>query len=236
VIAASQGGSSQGYFTTYPSKLVILADNGAGSPTLYLDCNTLDLVVADGDAYTDLGGITFGNAIASNNDRLWANTIAYMDELQDPPTITVNGNTLSTGTYLSYQWFLNSSAIQGATNNTYTPTQPGNYSVVVNMECGCSNVASEQFFVVGNNEPGSPVYFDFLPNPATDHITIQHGDRAISSIEIHDQLGRLIISQQIGQDHRGDHSLDISALQSGLFYLSVYGQNGAASTKKLIKY
>lgn len=236
VFAASQGGSSQGYFTTYPSNAVILADNGSGSPTLYLDCNTLDLVVADGDVYTDLGGISFGNAIASNNDKLWANSIAYMDELQDPPAITQNGNVLSTGTYLSYQWYLNGNAISGATNSTHNATQPGNYTVQVSMDCGCSNVASQEVFVVGNNEPGSPVYFDFSPNPAYDLITIQHADRAIHLIEIHDQLGRLIISQQIGQDYRGDHSLDISALESGLFYLSVYGEEGGVSTKKLLKY
>jgi hypothetical protein len=236
VISASQGGSSQGYFTIYPSNAVILADNGFGNPTLYLDCNTLDLVVADGDAYTDLGGVTFGNAIASNNDRLWANTIAYMDELQDPPTITQNGSTLSTGTYLSYQWYLNGNVIPGATNNTHNATQPGNYSVEVSMDCGCSNVASQEVFVVGNNEPGSSLYFSFSPNPASDLITIQHADHAINSIEIYDQLGRLLIDQQLNRLNGSGHTIDISQLERGTYYLSVYAENGVMSTKKLLKY
>lgn len=39
---------------------------------------------------------------------------------------------------VSYQWFLNGSPIAGATSQTYTPTQAGDYTVEVTSQEGCS--------------------------------------------------------------------------------------------------
>ena len=142
VSLANEGGSSQGYFSTIPAGSVVLADNGQGQPTIYLDCNTLDLVVADGDIFTSLGGVTAGDGISTPNDILWANAIAYMDALEDPPVITRNGNILSTADYPGYQWYNGGDAIPGATGRTYTASSGGSYSVRVSMRCGCANVPS----------------------------------------------------------------------------------------------
>ena len=142
VSLANEGGYSQGYFSTIPADSVVLADNGQGRPTMFLDCKTLDLVVADGDIYTTLGGVSFGDGISTANDILWANTIAYMDALEDPPVITQNGNMFSTGDYPGYQWYIDGDAIPGATGRTYTASAAGSYSVRVSMRCGCGNVAS----------------------------------------------------------------------------------------------
>lgn len=142
VSLANEGGYSQGYFSTIPAGSVVLADNGQGQPTIYLDCNTLDLVVADGDIFTALGGVSPGDGISTPNDILWANAIAYMDALEDPPVITRDGNMLSTGDYPGYQWYNGGEAISGATGRTYTASSAGTYSVRVSMRCGCRNVAS----------------------------------------------------------------------------------------------
>jgi hypothetical protein len=142
VTLANQGGSSQGYFSAIPPGSVVLADNGQGQPTIFLDCRTLDMVVADGDIFTTLGGVSGGDGISSPNDILWANAIAYMDALEDPPVITQNGNMLSTGDYPGYQWYLSGNVIPGATGRTHTASAGGSYSVRVSMRCGCANVAS----------------------------------------------------------------------------------------------
>lgn len=142
VSLANEGGYSQGYFSTIPAGSVVLADNGQGQPTIYLDCNTLDLVVADGDIFTDLGGVSAGDGILTENDILWANAIAYMDALEDPPVITRDGNVLSTGDYPGYQWYLDGNAIPGATGRTHAASAGGSYSVQVSMRCGCANVPS----------------------------------------------------------------------------------------------
>ena len=140
----NQGGSIHGYFNIIPSNSIVLAEDWIGNPTLILDCKTLDLIVADVDAYTDLGNISNGPLISTRNDTFWANTIVYMDMLQSQPVINLNGNMLSTtGVYNTYQWFKDSIALLGANTSSYnTLGQVGNYHVEANLDCGCNNVAS----------------------------------------------------------------------------------------------
>lgn len=143
VLGANQGGSAQGYFTLLPPNAVVLAENFDGNPTLFLDCNTYDLVCADVDAFTDLGGITYGTLINNYQDRFWANIITYMDKLETgtPPVITINGDQLSTQTYPAYQWFENGMEINGATDQFYVGQDSSQYTVQVTYSCGCTAIS-----------------------------------------------------------------------------------------------
>ena len=145
----NQGGSIRGYFNIIPSNSIVLAEDWIGNPTLILDCKTLDLIVADVDAYTTLGNISNGPLISTRNDTLWANTIVYMDMLQSQPVISLIGNILSTtALYSSYQWFKDSIAIMGANSPSHnTLAQVGSYHVEANLDCGCNNVASNSIIV-----------------------------------------------------------------------------------------
>ena len=145
----NQGGSIRGYFNIIPSNSIVLAEDWIGNPTLILDCKTLDLIVADVDAYTDLGNISNGPLISTRNDTFWANTIVYMDMLQSQPVISLSGNMLSTtALYSSYQWFKDSIAILGANSSSHnTLGQVGSYHVEANLDCGCNNVASNSIII-----------------------------------------------------------------------------------------
>ena len=145
----NQGGSIHGYFNIIPSNSIVLAEDWIGNPTLILDCKTLDLIVADVDAYTNLGNISNGPLISTRNDTFWANTIVYMDMLQSQPVISLSGSMLSTtGLYSSYQWLKDSIAILGANSSSYnTLGQVGSYHVETNLDCGCNNVASNSILI-----------------------------------------------------------------------------------------
>ncbi len=163
---ANQGGYIQGYFDVIPANSKILAtDPNTGKPTLFLDCNTLDLIAADVDVYTGLGGISTGSAINNMQDIFWANTITFMDKLQNPPVITYDGTNLScTNTYSNYQWYLNGDSITGANNQEYFATQNGSYSVKVILDCGCEVLSNAIVVDISLPEDTLIVPNAFIPN------------------------------------------------------------------------
>lgn len=55
--------------------------------------------------------------------------------------LSASGSIAGSGTINSYQWYRNGAIITGATNVTYTTNIPGNYSVVITNNNGCSTVA-----------------------------------------------------------------------------------------------
>ncbi|HTA62510.1 MAG TPA: PKD domain-containing protein [Bacteroidia bacterium] len=75
------------------------------------------------------------------------------------PTITLNGNVLSTNAVDStYQWIFNNVAITGATSPSYTPTQDGFYKVTVTNNA-CSKTAAQLNY--------APVHIGFTADTTT---------------------------------------------------------------------
>jgi hypothetical protein len=143
------------------------------------------------------------------------------------PVITRNGNMLSTGDYVTYQWNLNNTTINGATNNTYTSAslQDGGYSVTVTDNNGCSATSEETLGIADvNNGNGVKIY----PNPSTSVIYIQ------SSVSVTADLlsidGKLILHQEDAK------TIDMSSLSSGMYLITVYNKDrNITMTEKLIK-
>lgn len=61
-------------------------------------------------------------------------------ELCEGESATINANS---GNNLTYQWEMNGEPIDGATNQSYSTGDAGNYSVVVTSDAGCSSVSAE---------------------------------------------------------------------------------------------
>jgi len=152
------------------------------------------------------------------------------------PSITVSGNTLTATPDFSgtIQWFLNGAEIQNATNQTFTVTQTGNYTVKYNLSdyISCfstsavttiSNLGSVDFESVNN---AIKVY----PNPTAGKVTISSLENAIiDKIEIVDVLGKTV-SVKTGNPSQ----INISEITNGVYVLKIYsGEN--VFVKKIIK-
>jgi PKD repeat protein len=111
-----------------------------------------------------------------------------------PPTPTISqligGNTLTSSSETGNQWYYNGNPIEGATNNTYEPTQSGDYYVVVTL--GCSSAPSNTINVVITGvEEASQLKAEAYPNPFTDQLNIINRFNGLAQCTVYDALGKI---------------------------------------------
>lgn len=154
------------------------------------------------------------------------------------PVITQSGNTLSVSPAAAhYQWYLNGSAISGATAQTLHITAGGNYSVHVTTEHGCEGSAS--FGAVLRLASGNITYQVF-PNPSSGEIHINYSlqSDARVTINLNDINGQRVIQLVSNQQQQaGDHQYTINnsslRLQPG-YYVLVIEAGGARTEQRII--
>jgi len=84
------------------------------------------------------------------------------------PVITLSNSVLSSTVASSYQWSVDGNPITGATQQTYTPSSGGNYTVTITDVNGCSNT-SDPFSNVGSVVVSVP---SIIFARESDHVTI----------------------------------------------------------------
>lgn len=145
------------------------------------------------------------------------------------PTISVNGNDLSTQIfYTSYQWYFDGQPIGGAINSVYTAAIDGHYTVSVTDTNGCSALSA--VFTKGfpeNIDQLGGTALGFYPNPASDRIFVS--SQAVR-VEIVTADGRTLnLKTEKG-------SVDISGLPNGVYMIGLKSSdNRTISRGKLIK-
>jgi gliding motility-associated-like protein len=238
VFVANQGAASQGYFNSLTSNPKVLATDASGNPTLFMDCNTLDLIIADVDGYTDMGGITFGATISNEQDKFWANTIVFMDRLQPIPIITNVSNTLSlNSTYNNYQWYLNDSVLNGATNQNYLATENGNYHVEVTMNGGCK-IKSNTIIIIDSLIDPDTLDILLMPNVFTPNndgindifIPVKIKGITINQILIYNRWGQLI-HKESSPIILWDGKIKNENSSDGVYYWIIEYQDSKGTTK-----
>jgi gliding motility-associated-like protein len=236
VPSVNEGGSLQGFFNTVPSNSVILAREAYGSPTLYLDCNTLDLIAADIDVFTSIGDISSDSNINNNQDKFLANVIVFMDKLQDPPVIMNNENLLiCQNIYSTYQWYLNGTMIQDANSQTYLATQNGSYTVEVTLDCGCkifSNLINIDTFPK-ENIVFIPNIFSPNGNGQNDVLYIRGENIKEASLSIYSRWGEKVFeSKDITKGWDGTYKGKPCAAEAYAYYVTITFTDGTFVQKK----
>jgi hypothetical protein len=147
------------------------------------------------------------------------------------PVITINGGMLQSSYISGNQWYLNGGQLPGATNNTYTPTDGGTYTVTYTDANGCSATSAPFIFSTGIADE-KPVSFSIYPNPAQETIQVKtNGFSSSWTVRITDITGKQVL-QQVSVT--AQTSIDIRSLVSGIYLVTV--QDGAYSrTVRIVK-
>jgi trimeric autotransporter adhesin len=146
-----------------------------------------------------------------------ASVVLLVDTLV-PPAITRTADTLSTGSYDSYQWLLAGVPITGATAAKYVLHANGDYSVVVSSY-GCSDtsavvkVSGLATATISRNED-----IRVFPNPTSSTVFIE------SATPLKARL--LTLEGVVLQTLDAAHTVDMTALPRGMYLLELYDMQG----------
>ncbi|MFZ9044733.1 MAG: S8 family serine peptidase [Cyclobacteriaceae bacterium] len=152
------------------------------------------------------------------------------------PTFTYSFNSSGNVDFIAsegdeYQWFMSNTPIDGANLQTYEATERGTYSVLVTID-GCPGSSVVSPFIVTDLEEN--MSFTVYPNPVKDgklQIAGLEGERV--SIEIHDIAGRMWFTDTVSRQN--PKNLDISALSSGQYILSIQTEEKYYQAKLIIQ-
>jgi len=199
-----------------------------GSPSTSTSQNPV--VIYDNAGTYDVTLITtnsYGNDTITLVNYITVNTAPTL------PTITDNGGTLTSSPAASYQWNDTNGPINGATQQSYTPTQGGIYSVTITDANGCR--ATSQAFLVGVNEIPGITGINIYPNPATDNlfIAISTTEKKILSVDMLNTVGQLVWSHN-GIAANGNTIIEapLTNLAKGIYFLRI---NQTANYKVVVR-
>jgi hypothetical protein len=167
--------------------------------------------------------INDGNCTATETANFTVNNSPY------PQIIISSPNLQSATMFPFYQWYLNGSAILGATSQTYTPTANGLYTLEVGLTNGCTN--SVDYLLNSLSVDEISLEFVLYPNPAQNSIFINGIIDQNSSYEIYDNIGQMVANGALNNE------INIAHLSSGFYFIKISNSDSkmGVSTFEIIK-
>ena len=161
----------------------------------------------------------------------YSSSISFLTAPMATPTITLNGSTLLSSSSTGNQWYFNNVPIPGAVQNTYTPTQSGNYAVSVTANGCTSNLSSPYSYLITGINPVTLGNIKIFPNPATGTLIVQNTELKNIEIKIFNIVGVELLSRKTSNK---DNLLDLSSLPSGSYLVSIKEVRTLKSMQKII--
>ena len=205
------------------------------------------LAFANERTYTVTGaGVYTAEILTTNGCTALSNPVEITVLPQPEVTISlvneeVFESTLNSQESVTYQWLKDGVAIEGAFERTYTPTQTGEYSLLVLTESGCSSVSETIIFtqdeVTGIKEPKEFRNLAIFPNPNNGNFFVDFGTTTPNgepSFILIDAIGRKINlkTERISSTR---YKVNTTNLTGGMYYLQIQTKDGLAFRKFVIE-
>lgn len=189
------------------------------------------IIVKESGSYTVTGTTQYG----------CKNTSTPVEVIVNPappkPTITREGNVLTSSLAFKYQWYRNDTLIFKATHQAYEAKQEGRYTVKVFNENDCRTDSDPIDVILGVNDNPDCEIFMLRPNPTRGsfNLIINNGNYNRASIEITNIQGvKLFAIDDIDMSGIYRQTIDLSKYPAGIYFVKLkLGEK--LFNKKLIK-
>jgi len=156
----------------------------------------------------------------------------------DEPTITQEEYTLVSSAEEGNQWYLEGEIIPDAINQNYTPTEGGNYSVMV-TENGCGTISQEFYFsMVGIGEMYSQQEMTVFPSPSMGSFTVNlnSGTQETVDMRIYNSMKSQVYEQEgIHINGQYKRTMDLGDLPNGMYFIVIEGLEKSYIQKIIIQ-
>lgn len=173
---------------------------------------------------------SFTVKVTDNNNCEGTSEAFTINFAEKPPIPTINrlGDTLFSSPAAAYQWYRNTQAIPGATEQRFTLKQSGDYTVEITDPASCSSLSAVfSVGVLGIEEDIPTTALTLTPQPGNDIVHFHHPySHHNQHIMLYSMLGNVVFSAY----NTDISSIDISALPAGIYMLSVEVHNTRLTT------
>lgn len=225
---------------TATTSLATGASAGTFSSSTGLSLNTMtgsiDLVASTPGTYTVTNTVTSTSACGGASATATVTIIA----LPTRPTVTVQYNgpttTLTSSATTNNQWYLNGTAIAGATSPTYvvnSAAQLGSYTVTTTSAQGCTSLPSVPLVVTATVRQLADATIQLYPNPTSDGkltVMLTNAHRAVQ-LSVLNMLGQVVYRMALPASAAAAQPLDLSALPTGVYLLRATTADGTATRR-----
>ncbi|MCL6103532.1 MAG: T9SS type A sorting domain-containing protein [Bacteroidetes bacterium] len=188
---------------------------------------------ASGSSTTNSIIVNYGTSAVSGNIKVKGNNacgdgvesalVVNVYPIPAVPVISINSGILQSNSSTGNQWFFDNNNIQNAVNNQYTPSQAGNYYVIVTLN-GCASPPSNTiaYIPTGIEEVIENKGISIYPNPTTGLVKILINDKMDSnySVNVYNINGSLL--KELKKDRLvSDFDLDLSQYPAGIYIISI---------------
>ena len=146
-------------------------------------------------------------------------TLSFYDEIST--NVILNGITLTAlANGVSYQWIncADSSIIEGATEQSFTPEETGEYAVIL-TNGPCSEISDCYTVITTNVNHGIMNDITFYPNPNNGIFYVKcYGNSSQMTMSISDVIGNIVYQSNITGE---TNKVDISAFKPGIYILTL---------------
>jgi len=148
------------------------------------------------------------------------------------PSITKTGNTLTSSANTGNQWYSSTGILNNETKKNFTPSANGKYYVVVTNDSLCSARSDDFDYVSSGLQDLTLAGIKLYPNPSNGTLFFQYNSMVdIANVALYSVEGKAVLNQTY---QANPTSLDLSAMQTGVYFLQITTANGALYFQKIV--